>query len=169
MTPHDVINTAHGLMAKYGLTALGWKFKLDNAKKRAGLCRHGYKTVSLSKHYVAMNANSRPDDVIDTILHEIAHALVGPGHGHDEVWRDMCITVGAKPIRCYDSNTIVMPSGNLQATCGGCSTTFKRHKVKQARLYCAHCGPDKGQLKFVPTFVAQSTIAPITPSRLRGT
>jgi SWI/SNF-related matrix-associated actin-dependent regulator 1 of chromatin subfamily A len=30
----------------------------------------------------------------DTILHEIAHAIVGPHHGHDEVWRGKAVEIG---------------------------------------------------------------------------
>ena len=26
-------------------------------------------------------------DIRDTLLHEIAHAIAGPGHGHDAVWQ----------------------------------------------------------------------------------
>ena len=29
-------------------------------------------------------------DIRDTLLHEIAHAIVGPGHAHDAVWQTRC-------------------------------------------------------------------------------
>ena len=48
------------------------------------------------------------DQVRDTILHEIAHALVGPGHGHDAVWKRKCREVGARPERCGQAD---MPEG----------------------------------------------------------
>jgi predicted SprT family Zn-dependent metalloprotease len=45
-----------------------------------GLCLYEPKAIELSLHFIERNA----EDVIrDTLLHEIAHALVGPGHGHD--------------------------------------------------------------------------------------
>ena len=40
-----------------------------------------------------------PEEVRDTILHEVAHALVGPGHGHDTVWKATAAQVGARPQR----------------------------------------------------------------------
>ena len=39
-------------------------------------------------------------DVRDTILHEIAHAIVGPGHGHDAVWQTAERRIGCTPKRC---------------------------------------------------------------------
>ena len=43
------------------------------------------------------------EETKDVVLHEIAHALTGRGHGHDAVWKRMCIKVGARPERCYKS------------------------------------------------------------------
>jgi hypothetical protein len=40
------------------------------------------------------------EEIVDTILHEIAHALVGPRHGHDTVWKAKCTDIGARPERC---------------------------------------------------------------------
>lgn len=31
-----------------------------------------------------------------TTLHELAHALVGPGHGHDKVWKEACLKLGLR-------------------------------------------------------------------------
>ena len=31
---------------------------------------------------------------IDTVLHEIAHAMVGPGHGHDITWKNAAKSIG---------------------------------------------------------------------------
>ncbi len=31
------------------------------------------------------------------LLHEVAHALVGPDHGHDQVWKDKALQIGCRP------------------------------------------------------------------------
>lgn len=31
---------------------------------------------------------------MDTVAHEVAHALVGPAHGHDAVWRRKAVELG---------------------------------------------------------------------------
>ena len=79
----DVTSTANRLLVEHGLAQQGWRFKFDRARLRAGQCRYRSKTITLSKHYVALNVTTRPEEVLDTILHEIAHALAGGRHGHD--------------------------------------------------------------------------------------
>lgn len=147
MIPTDVPHLARYLMEKHGLT--GWSFKWDHARRRAGACHHGRKVISLSKHYVTLNCADRPEDVLDTILHEVAHALVGPSHGHDEVWRAKATEVGAKPERCYSSK-VAMPQGKYAATCGGCTKEYRYHKRSKGGTYryCARCGPERGRLTF---------------------
>ena len=37
------------------------------------------------------------EDIKDTVLHEIAHAIVGSQHHHDYVWKACCNKIGYKP------------------------------------------------------------------------
>ena len=73
----------------------GWSFKWDNAIGRLGVCKYKSKTISLSKRWVASLPES---EVIDTILHEIAHAIAGFKAHHGYKWKQACIKLGAKPI-----------------------------------------------------------------------
>lgn len=68
-----------------------WRVVADHAKTRAGACRFRTKTISLSRPLTALHDEEL---VRDTILHEIAHALVGPTHGHDRVWRATARQIG---------------------------------------------------------------------------
>lgn len=138
---------ARNLMTEHGLIAAGWKFGYDRAKRRAGCCHQRTKTITLSIHYVIRNND---DEIKDTILHEIAHALAGPGHGHSAYWKSICRKIGAKPVRCYNSDVVSMPKGRYQATCDGCQKTFHKHrKPRRPGHYCKACGPDRGKLLFV--------------------
>lgn len=139
---HDL---SQRLIDFHGLTARGWAFGFNRNKRRLGVCKQDDRRIELSEHYVLRNDR---DHVIDTILHEIAHALVGTQHGHDDVWKAMCLRVGASPSSC--SSTAIMPDGYWQAKCPGCATVFSRHR-RPRRLrgrYCVACGPDLGQLVF---------------------
>ena len=125
------------LMSDHGLLDHGWSFEYDNAKRRFGVCMYGSKVIGLSKLLVAANDETQ---VRDTILHEIAHALVGVGHGHDKVWKKMCVKIGAKPERCYSSEDTNIIAGKYRAVCGGCGKTFDRHKrVPKGRRHACLC------------------------------
>ena len=82
MDLRDAFAMAEYLLEVHGLD--DWEVAYDNAKLRAGICRFGDKVLGLSAPLTAVHDE---DDVRDTILHEIAHALVGPRHGHDATWR----------------------------------------------------------------------------------
>ena len=129
-------------MALHGLQ--DWSFAFNKRKRTLGLCRYAMKTIELSIFLVDRNGT---DEVRDTILHEVAHALVGPGHGHDAVWKRKCVEIGAEPRRCGDAD---MPRGRWKALCPGCVETFSRHR-KPKRLggwYCRACGPERGKLSW---------------------
>jgi predicted SprT family Zn-dependent metalloprotease len=77
----------------------GWSFQFDHATKRAGCCNYRTRVISLAHAY----ARSAADEAIDdTLLHEIAHALVGKEHGHDQVWRATAVALGCAGQRCHD-------------------------------------------------------------------
>ncbi len=88
---------ARRLLAKHGLS--GWDFAFDNGRKRAGACRFREKRITVSREY-ALAAGT--DHIRDTILHEIAHALAGPDHRHDAVWRKTARSIGCSARRCHD-------------------------------------------------------------------
>jgi len=143
--PHNVASVARSLMNQWGLGT--WTFKLDNAKRRAGVCRYSRRVISLSRYYVQHNSD---EDVLDTLKHEISHALAGPGTHHGPIWKAMCRKVGCRPVRCYDSKQVKMPEPKLKAVCGGCQKTFTRHRQtgRGKWRYCITCGPEKGRLNF---------------------
>jgi predicted SprT family Zn-dependent metalloprotease len=115
---------AYQLMSQHGLFLESWGFLWDTAKTRCGQCCFHDRTINLSKNFVELNPEA---EVKDTILHEIAHALVGPGHHHDRVWRLKAIEVGARPERCA-SDKIVQPPGKWIGKCIGCNLEVPRYR-----------------------------------------
>ena len=145
LSPHALQTAAlaRELLAAYGLT--GWSFRLNRSKVNLGLCRYGPRTVELSSPFVEHN----PEEVVrDTLLHEVAHALVGAGHGHDAAWKAMCLRVGARPERL--SFEAAMPEGRWRATCGGCGLVHHRHRRPKRMVgwWCCRCGPERGRLSW---------------------
>ena len=134
-----VIKNAESLaliaMTEHGLLEKGWKFKFDRAHRRFGYCSYREKTISLSKPLVELNDQ---EQVMDTILHEIAHALTGKGNGHNAKWRAKCVEIGARPNRCYSSAEVNEPKPRWLGTCPNGHKTY-RHKRR--RISCGRCSP----------------------------
>ena len=136
------------LMEKHGLTARGWKFEHHNAKRQYGLCHYGKRTIFLSKHLLPLMTEQA---VIDTMLHEIAHALVGGGHGHGPVWRNKCLEIGAKPNRtsCMtkkleggaETARAFTSTWKYTLTCPTCKTTVPKNRKPKSRCSCSKCCP----------------------------
>jgi predicted SprT family Zn-dependent metalloprotease len=124
---------ALNLFEHYGLT--DWTFKLDNAKCRHGLCRFTKKIISLSKGYVQA---AKDKDIDNTILHEIAHALVGVKHKHNEVWRKKAVEIGCNGSRL---GFLTFVKYKWKGTCNGCGKIFERHR-RLLRGRCGKCGSD---------------------------
>ena len=124
------IDLATELMDDHGL--VGWRIKLDHARRRAGQCDYTNKIISLSRLYVR---HADIDHIRDTILHEIAHALVGPRHGHDAVWRQKAREIGCTATRCHD---LSFARARWVMTCPNGCFSVERHR-KKSGLVCASC------------------------------
>ncbi|HEY9783951.1 MAG TPA: SprT-like domain-containing protein [Candidatus Obscuribacterales bacterium] len=149
---------ANELMKEHGLTE--WTFKLNRNRRSLGICKEGPRRIELSSLYVMQNSSAH---VRDTILHEIAHALVGVHHGHDSVWKQMCLRLGCTAKAC--DSTAVLPEGAWQARCAGCLTLFSRHRRPKllVGLYCRKCGPQRGKLFFKN--LRKASFKPVKPVR----
>jgi hypothetical protein len=79
------------------------------------------------------------DDVRDTILHEIAHALVGPRHGHDATWAARARAIGCSGQRCVSPDSPTAPAAWLGVCPSG--HTLERHRRPERVLTCGLCSP----------------------------
>jgi predicted SprT family Zn-dependent metalloprotease len=148
MDKATVRQIAWQLMAHHGLHR--WTFELRPFKARLGQCETGRVpgtgVIALGEFYVRHNPEHL---VLDTLLHEIAHALVGTRHGHGPIWKRKARELGCIPKAC--SKEARTPPGRYQATCPACKRTFHRHRKPKPEWYihCPWCGREEGQLKFV--------------------
>jgi len=147
MTLYEISNKANELMALYGFIQKGWVFRFDNAKVRFGRCNHTRKLITLSKPLAMANAVSHTDKIIDTILHEIAHAITRERYPHRKMsahgyeWQSVCIEIGAKPEARYDGSKIDQVKGKYAYVCPNCGRIeyfFKRLKRKHGCISCCN-------------------------------
>ena len=123
---------AVGLVQRHGLE--GWAVDFDGAKRRAGVCRYDRRVIGLSAPLTRLHDES---EVRDTILHEIAHALVGAGAGHGPVWQAQARAIGCSASRCVPEDAPRVPGAWL----GVCSAghTIDRHRRPERVILCRPC------------------------------
>ena len=127
MELNALAETATRLLAVHGL--VGWTFGLSGAKRRLGVCKYRRKRIEISDYYARNNPDAA---VLDTLLHEIAHALAGPEAGHGPAWQAVAARIGATPRACDDSPDTVVEPGDWRTTCPACNKTHHRYKRPRA-------------------------------------
>ena len=144
-------------MEAHGLTALGWTLVFDNAKTRAGVCRPSKKQIGLSRLLTPLQSD---EAVRDTILHEIAHALVGTKHGHDRVWQRKAIEIGSNGKRCFTA----APGESVPAAwVGTCPAghTANKHRTPTRVTSCSTCRPGAWDARFLYKWKKQGRTVPM--------
>lgn len=135
--PIQVLQLGNRLVREYGLAGKGWKFSISNSQLTLGVCKHDVKRIEVSSYYF----HTEMEEIEDTIRHEIAHALAGPTHGHDDVWRSYCIKVGAKPQRLADEHLKTSAKPNYVIKCPSCGWKAYRYRMKRRNFgsTCPNC------------------------------
>ena len=138
MTLDEAEELAWDLMEEHGI--YDFDFQFNNSKTSLGKCRYGnHRVIFLSRWFVLNNSK---EEIIDTILHEIAHALDFYDRGtsdHGKNWRKHCVRIGCVPKSC--SENTIKPNNHYKYvdTCG-CGITYRRHRVRRHSLYrCPKC------------------------------
>lgn len=83
--------------------------------------------------FVIFNSDS---DFKETFMHEMAHALTGPGNGHNEKWRMKCIELGIEPKRI--SRDRININHNYEVWCPECEVMLCERDRKTDSI-CKRC------------------------------
>ncbi len=111
-----------------------WTFAFDNAKTRVGLCSYSRKRISISRY---LAAHYHDDDVHQTLLHEVAHALAGPQAAHGGRWRAIAREIGYVGGRTHDGEIAT----DMAPWVGLCPSGHVHHRfrVPSRPLACSRC------------------------------
>lgn len=137
---------------KHGLE--DWKLVFNDKKKVCASTNHRYKIFRFSKSYIKSGHTDKAS-IKDTILHEIAHALVGSRKGangkwliHDKVWKDKALEIGCNGKRCSSHPISEKKDFKWLITCGkGCH--WERHRINKKSWSGSTCGRHKLKLIIV--------------------
>jgi predicted SprT family Zn-dependent metalloprotease len=135
MNRNELHRLARTLMDEHGLTT--WKVKFGRSKSTAGRCFYGQRTIEMSEPLALVRTD---ESTRMTVLHEIAHALVGPGHNHDWVWRDKCLAIGGNGLSKY-VDLAAEDRAKISRYTGTCPNGhLSNRQAKSARMFDVSCG-----------------------------
>ena len=123
-------NICQDILTKYGLN--DWKCNINNGHNEwSGICRHSYKTIELS-HYLSRCSH---EYILDTILHEVAHAICGYESKHGTKWKRFAREIGCSG-EIHGSNI----SEKYLAICNNCGYHHTRTELSfNSKLSCSFC------------------------------
>ena len=116
-----------------------WVFAFDLAPSRAGACRYLERRITLSVSYCLRASMA---EIADTVLHEIAHALVGKAHNHDAVWRAKAREIGCSGERTHD---LQHTRARWLGECG-CGVRWHRQRLHRRLRRGAVCPACRGEI-----------------------
>jgi predicted SprT family Zn-dependent metalloprotease len=132
MDTQEALVKVRELMDGHGLS--DWDIRLDRAIRRFGSCVHRSRQISLSRHLTLLNGW---DEVKDTALHEIAHALAGASAGHGPKWQALALHLGGSAGRCFDQQKVRTPAARYRGTCPNCGVSVLRNR--RQKCACRNC------------------------------
>lgn len=92
MTRKEVYDFARSSLTQFGLD--NWKLRISaqlGGGKFLSLCSHKDSTIYINANAIDIHPKN---EIVNTVLHEIAHAIVGPNHGHDDIWKAKAREIG---------------------------------------------------------------------------
>lgn len=130
-------DTTYTILNENGLH--NWTVSFGSAYNRLGSCSHHKKTIRFSMRF----AEALPwEETYDTILHEIAHAIVGPGQGHNYVWRNAARELGLSNPQSHASVDVEFEKPWI-GTCPSGHTTSMARAPQRVRS-CGTCSGGRG-------------------------
>ena len=125
-------------MRQHGLNK--WSFQFDHSSRRAGCCNYRTRRISIAFDLARTGTDV---EIHDTILHEIAHALVGKKHNHDAIWKAKAREIGCSGKRTH-SYQFAQPRWAVSCVNHCWEQTAQK---RNPRLICRTCG---GKLIYTP-------------------
>jgi len=129
----------------YNMIDMGWEFAFINTRNAFGRCHRRvkrnrftmeqkivWKQIQISQWLIA-NSKSTFEEWVDTVLHEIAHAIDVERRGmsdHSSTWKAIARSVGARPERTTDVK-ISHENSKYTNTCINCGDKTASHKRNQ--------------------------------------
>jgi SWI/SNF-related matrix-associated actin-dependent regulator of chromatin subfamily A-like protein 1 len=143
MTRQEASQFTRDELNKNGLNKWSVRLNTNPNSHFLGLCSHKDTCIILSAHHIDIHPTP---DVINTIKHEVAHALT-PGHRHDDTWVAKAIEIGCdNTLPC--SNLSLSPDiidairsgADVEVTFTEQVIRTPRYNITRLQDKCKYCG-----------------------------
>jgi hypothetical protein len=127
----------HDQLLAAGKIPYPYAFKFNANKSRAGVCRFGpTPVIEVSKIYIE-SPNITMEDIKNTILHELAHAMTGPNvpAPHGPEWKAAALSIGCDAKRCSPP----FFTNHLYVVACGAGCLARRHRKPTKFLRKSFC------------------------------
>ena len=129
---------AVGLLHKHSLD--DWKILFNNSMNCMSRCLHDTQSILLSRYLLKLTN----EELVDTILHEIAHAIVGPEAGHTLRWKEIAQKIGCSG-EIYINAKFIKYKHTVG--CTNCAYSIGRHRLDRRFLENYVCPKCSGSLE----------------------
>jgi|SRR6187431_381550 len=128
-----------------------YHFSWSNGKTVLGYCEYDSRTIALSRTLTLVN---EPDQIEDTIRHEIAHAIAGAHARHGKEWKSVARRLGAVPRAAAQGAVTVRDTAPWVGTCTKCGqdSPVRFFRKPRNRRSCVKCYPHGFHPAYVLTF-----------------
>lgn len=155
MNLQEATEKATELMQLHGLFALGYTFRINSKLTSVcGRCWYGKKKLIELNEYYVLNA---PDsEIINTILHEIAHALDAAKRGktdHSAEWVKVAKEIGCTG-EIYNTSGCHKP-GKYLIFCPECAMLISSSKPVKGNC-CSKCSNEKKRNVYIEKFTNET-------------
>ena len=114
-----------------------WHFRWDHARRRAGACHHHKSLITLSRPIAELGT---VDDAVQTLLHEIAHAIVGKDENHGPRWLETARSIGYTG-RVRHSGPTPDHLARWAGRCPAGHTVLRYRRPRNMVASCTRCHP----------------------------
>lgn len=132
-----------------------WKFGgWIHGDRTLGRVLYRTKEICLNKGLYIANLKKNPTKLVDTMLHEIAHAIHHEllcGHDHGEDWKRIAKQIGCDGKEKYDYYAINHPATKYQLVCNNCDRTTNVARKPTLTHSCGKCAPGKFDERYILT------------------
>lgn len=167
MRINDALNLARDLMKQHNVRP-DCGLDLSRGKRTLGYViwkgTNKIPTVNLSVHFLAILSD---EEIRDTILHELAHVISGPGHHHDWYWKSICRKIGCNPERTAKLDRVPDGRYKMQCVCGKTYTKYRSSRTMKSHTYvCGTC--KRNDLVWVDSYTGKKMYTPSPLGMLIG-